>query len=113
MAVHGCGPEKSCEEARGREKGATILVILRLGLNIPGGQDRGREEESVKVTGRKEATRVVNNALTSNHCIIILKVLTLHNPAHLLPESGMFYYLKHKNTTSQKVEYWQACIMKF
>lgn len=55
MAVHGRGPEKSCEEARGREKGATILVILRLGLNIPGGQDRGREEESVKVHGQERS----------------------------------------------------------
>lgn len=28
-----------CEEATGRDKGAAILVVLRLGLNIPGGQD--------------------------------------------------------------------------
>lgn len=28
-----------CEEATGRDKGAAILVVLRLELNIPGGQD--------------------------------------------------------------------------
>lgn len=55
MAVRGCGPEKSCEEARGKEKGTTILVILRLGLNIPGGQDRWTEGESAKVHGQERS----------------------------------------------------------
>lgn len=37
------------------------------------------------------------NASDSRYCVIISrKLLTLHNPAHLLPESDMSYYLKYK-----------------
>lgn len=58
LSLNGCAwmwtrEAQSCEESRGREKGATILVVLRLGLTIPGGQDKRREEESVKVHGQE------------------------------------------------------------
>lgn len=36
-----------CEEATGRDKGAAILVVLRLGLNIPGGGRTDGEKSQV------------------------------------------------------------------
>lgn len=37
-----------CKEATGREEGATVLVVLRLGQNVPGEQNRWRDGQRVK-----------------------------------------------------------------
>lgn len=91
-----------------RDNRATILVVLMLGLGISGRQGRRAKREGPGTGKKGQAARVVNNALISNHCTVILKVLTLHNPAHLLPESDMSGYLKHKTRHLRKESKLQA-----
>ena len=58
MAVHGYRPDKQLwEEATGRDMGATILVVLMLGLSISGRQGRWREGSGVKAQRQERSDK--------------------------------------------------------